>query len=64
MLSLVPVEMAQWKFPRTYEGDCDGLYMLGSGSGTIRPCGPVGVGVALLERVWPCWSRCVTGNGL
>jgi hypothetical protein len=28
---------------------CDGLYMLGTGSGTIKRCGPVGVGVALLE---------------
>ena len=28
---------------------CDGLYMLGSGSGTFRKCVPVGVGVALLE---------------
>lgn len=28
---------------------CYGLYMLNSGSGTIRRCGPVGVGVALLE---------------
>ena len=27
---------------------CDRLYMLGPGSGTIRRCGPVGVGVALL----------------
>ena len=26
---------------------CDGLYMLGPGSGTIRRCGPVGVGVSL-----------------
>ena len=26
---------------------CDGLYMLGPGSGTIRGCGPVGVGVSL-----------------
>ena len=26
---------------------CDGLYMLGSGSGTIRRYGPVGVGVSL-----------------
>jgi len=39
---------------------CDGWYILGPGSGTIRRCGPVGVGVALLEWVWPCWSRCVT----
>jgi hypothetical protein len=28
---------------------CDGLYMLSPGSGVIRRCGPVGVGVALLE---------------
>jgi hypothetical protein len=26
---------------------CDGLYMLGPGSGTIRQCVPVGVGVSL-----------------
>ena len=36
-------------------GDCDthsdGLYMLGSRSGTIRRCGPVGIGVALLEEM-------------
>jgi hypothetical protein len=29
---------------------CDGLYMLGSGRGTIRKCGLVGVGVSL----WVC----------
>jgi hypothetical protein len=28
---------------------CHGLNMLGPGSGTIRRCGPVGVGVDLLE---------------
>ena len=28
---------------------CDCLYILGPGSGTIRRCDPVGVGVALLE---------------
>ena len=32
--------------------------MLGPGSGTIRRCGPVRVGVALLEPVWPLWSGC------
>jgi hypothetical protein len=37
---------------------CDGLYMLSPGSGTIRRCGLVGVGVALLEWVWPWWSGC------
>jgi hypothetical protein len=29
--------------------------------GRIRRCGLVGGGVALLEDVWPCWRRCVTG---
>jgi hypothetical protein len=28
---------------------CDGLYMLSPETGNIRGCGPVGVGVALLE---------------
>jgi hypothetical protein len=28
-------------------GFCDGLYMLSPRSGTIRGCGPVGVGVSL-----------------
>jgi hypothetical protein len=32
--------------------------MLGPGSSTIRRCGLVGKGVASLEWVWPCWSRC------
>jgi hypothetical protein len=27
--------------------ECDDLYMLVSGSGIIRKCGPVGVGVSL-----------------
>jgi hypothetical protein len=35
-----------------------GVYMLSPGSDIIRKCGPVGVGVALLEYVWPCWGRC------
>jgi hypothetical protein len=39
-------------------GHCGGLYVLGPGSGTTRRCGLVGVGVALLEWVWPCWSGC------
>ena len=30
---------------------CDGLYILGPGSGPIRRCGLVGIGVALLEEV-------------
>jgi len=32
--------------------------VLGPGSGTSRRCGYVGVGVAMLEWVWPCWSGC------
>jgi hypothetical protein len=28
--------------------------------GTFRRCELVGMGVALLEWVWSCWSRCVT----
>jgi hypothetical protein len=31
----------------TREAGCHGVYVLGAGSGTIRRCGPVGVGVAL-----------------
>jgi hypothetical protein len=30
---------------------------LAQGAAATR-CGPIGVGVALLEWVWPCWSRC------
>jgi hypothetical protein len=33
------------------EGRCGGLNMLGPGSGTIRRCGLVRIGVALLEEV-------------
>ena len=36
---------------------CGGLNMLGPGSGTIRRCGLVGVGVALLEEVCHCGGR-------
>ena len=34
--------------------ECDGLNMLGPGSGTTRRCGLAGVGVALLEEVSHC----------
>ena len=34
--------------------NCDGLNMLGPGSGTVRRCGLVGVDVALLEEVCHC----------
>jgi hypothetical protein len=30
---------------------------------TTRRCGLVGVGVALLEWVWPCWSGCGLAEG-
>jgi hypothetical protein len=33
---------------------CGGLNMLGPGSGTVRRCGLIGVGVALLEEVCHC----------
>jgi hypothetical protein len=39
-------------FEQAYGGqgvECDGLYMLGPGSDTIRRCSLVGVGMALLE---------------
>ena len=36
---------------RKQNSTCDGLNMLGPGSGTIGRCGLVGVGVALLEEV-------------
>jgi hypothetical protein len=31
------------------KGHCDGLYILGPGSGTICRCGLVGIGVTWLE---------------
>jgi hypothetical protein len=34
---------------RCVQEECDDLSMLSPGSGTIKRCGPVGVGVALLE---------------
>ena len=39
------------------DAPCGGLNMLGPGSGTIRKCGLVGVGVALLEEVCHFGSR-------
>jgi hypothetical protein len=36
-------------FPSPGIGFCGDLYMLGPGSGTIRRCGPVRVGVSLWE---------------
>jgi hypothetical protein len=41
-------------FEQAFEGqgaECDGLYMHGSGSGTIWRCGLAGVGVSLWA--WP-----------
>ena len=46
------------------EMDCGDLKESGSHSllwsGAIKKYGLVGVGVALLEWVWPCWRKCVT----
>jgi hypothetical protein len=36
-------------------GHCDGLSILGPGSGTIWRCGLVGIGVTWLEWVCHCW---------
>jgi hypothetical protein len=42
---------------------CDGLYMLGLGSSTIRRCGLVGVGVSL--RTWALITLSyLSGSGL
>ena len=44
-------------FEQTYGGqgvECDGLNMLCPWCGTVRNCGLVGVGVALLEEVCHC----------
>jgi hypothetical protein len=38
------------------QGACDGLYILGPGSGTIRRCGLVAIGVTWLE--WVCHCGC------
>jgi hypothetical protein len=39
-------------------GYCSGLNMLSSGSGNIKRCELVGVGVALLEEVCHCAGGC------
>ena len=47
-------------FEQAYGGlgvECGGLNMLGPGSGTMRRCGLVGVGVTSLEEVCHCgWA--------
>ena len=45
---LVATSIFHTHFP---DARCDGLNMLGPGSGIIEGCGLVGVGVALLEEV-------------
>ena len=51
--------------PHLKDIDCDGLNLLGPGCGSIRRCGLAIVGVASLEWVWPCWSRCgLVGGGV
>ena len=44
---------------------CVGLNMLGLESGPIRRCClVVRIGVALLEKMWPCWRKCaIVGMG-
>jgi hypothetical protein len=38
--------------PLKMDDDCDGWNMLSPGNGTIRSCGPVGVGVSLWVEVF------------
>jgi hypothetical protein len=47
--------LQQWKKNHIFCGS-GGLNMLGAGSGTIRRCGLVAIGVALLEEVCHCGS--------
>ena len=46
---LYPVRIIAYNPPLTH-GHCGGSYMLSPGSGTIRRCDLVGVGVALLKE--------------
>jgi hypothetical protein len=47
-------QVVHWAKGLAKESRCDGLYMLGPGSGTTRRCSLVGVGVGLLEQVCHC----------
>jgi hypothetical protein len=46
-ISFTPILTFNANFIFIIQGHCDGLYMLGPGSGTIRKCGPVEEGVSL-----------------
>ena len=52
-LPAVAFSTNQWPLAYFSNGYCDGLYMLNPGSGTIRRCGPVQVGVAFWSRHSP-----------
>ena len=54
-LDMAPIESCLIK-PMGHGMECSGLNMLVPGSGTIRSCGLVGEGVALLEEVCHCES--------
>jgi hypothetical protein len=57
MLSDEIIDM-RFYFPICFLGTyCGGLNMLGPGTGTIRRCGLVGVGVAVFEEVCHCRGR-------
>ena len=47
-------QVVHWAKGLAKESRCDGLYMLGPGSGTTRRCSLVGVGVVLLDDVHHC----------
>jgi hypothetical protein len=46
-LGMVPIDAYVWTSLWRPGSECDGLYMLGPGSSTIKRCGLVGVGVSL-----------------
>jgi hypothetical protein len=49
--------MRRMEIEESMGASCGGLNVLGPGSGTVRRCGLVGVGVALLEEVCHCGCR-------
>jgi hypothetical protein len=47
-----------------YEYVCDSLYILDSENGTIRRCGPVGVGESLWVWALRSYPNCLEGSVL
>ena len=57
-INFLPFIVVRWLPEKTAqtrdEAYCNGLSMLSPGSGLIRSCDPVRVGVASLESAWHC----------